>query len=87
MPDAFAIESKAPSSVKWCGRLAALISACDGVATGREHLERAQQQGLIGGDVTQAEFADVLGTLIGQGILRLRERPLPARETAAEGPA
>ncbi len=89
VPDAFAIESKAPfvSEVRCGPWLAALISACDGVATGREHLERAQQQGLIGGDVTQAEFADVLGTLIGQGILRVRERPLPAREMAPEGPA
>ena len=79
-PDAFAIESKTPfvSELRCGSWLAAVISECDGTRTWREHMERAQQQGLVSREATGDEFAGVLGALVSQGILRVRERPLPA---------
>ena len=78
-PVAFGIESKAPfvSELRCGSWLAAVISACDGTATWREHTERAQQQGLVSREATGDELAGVLATLVSQGILRIRERPLP----------
>jgi SAM-dependent methyltransferase len=81
VPGAFAVESKLPFvSELRCGKwLAGVISQCDGVRTWRDHFEEAQRDGLIdSAEASAEEFAGLLGMLVGQGILRLRERPLPA---------
>ena len=83
--DAYAIESKAPwVSELRCGPwLAGAIAACDGSKTWREHFTSAQQGGGLESEATAEEFAGLLGMLVGQGILRIRERPVPADSRAA----
>jgi SAM-dependent methyltransferase len=78
-PAVFAIESKLPFiSELRCGNwLVSVISECDGARTWREHFDRALREGIVGPETTGEEFGEVLGMLVGQGILRLRERPLP----------
>jgi methylase of polypeptide subunit release factors len=78
-PVAFAVESGTPfnSEVRCQNWMVALLSECSGEKTWREHLERARRLGTIGPEATEDEFAGILRTLAGQGILRVRERPLP----------
>lgn len=78
-PEAFGLEAKEPFMTDLrCGRsMVALISACDGTLTWREQLRRAQQEGSIGAETEEDEFARILGMLVSQGILRVSERPLP----------
>ena len=82
-PEAFAIESKLPfvSELRCGSWLVTLVSECDGAKTWRDHLERARQEDLFSAETTGEEFADVLRTLVAQGILRLRERPLPPEQS------
>jgi len=78
-PAAFALESGTPfnSEVRCKDWMVALLSECDGSVTWRDHYDRAKRDGLISPDTPEDEFAGVLRTLAGQGILRVRERPLP----------
>jgi len=78
-PEAFGIESKEPFATEMrCGKwLIAVISECDGARSWGEHFEKAKREGLISPETTGDEFAGVLGTLVSQGILGIRERPMP----------
>jgi hypothetical protein len=78
-PEAFGVESKEPfASEMRCSKwLAAVIAECDGVKTWREHLEKAKVGGLIKPQTTEDEFANLLATLVSQGVLRISERPIP----------
>jgi SAM-dependent methyltransferase len=77
---AFGIESKTPfvSDLRCGSWLAAVISECDGARTWSEHFDRARQEGLISPETSEDEFAGILAMLVYQGILRLRENPLPS---------
>ncbi len=78
-PAAFAVESGTPfnSEVRCKDWMVALLSECGGNFTWREHFERVKRLGMISPDTTEDEFAGILRALAGQGILRVRERPLP----------
>ena len=79
-PEAFAIEAKAPfvSELRCPGWMAGLISRCDGIQSWGQHFAAARQEKLIDPDTPAEEFAALLGMLVGQGILRIRERPFPS---------
>jgi SAM-dependent methyltransferase len=80
VPAEFTIASSGPfeAMVSCPAWLAALISWCDGVATWRDLLARAQRDGLIAEESAPDELARILAMLAGRGILRLRERELNA---------
>jgi hypothetical protein len=58
--------------------MAGLISRCDGIQSWGQHFAAARQEKLIDPDTPAEEFAALLGMLVGQGILRIRERPFPS---------
>ncbi|SPE38463.1 Methyltransferase small (fragment) [Candidatus Sulfopaludibacter sp. SbA3] len=78
-PVAFAVECGTPfnSEVRCKDWMVTLLSECNGDSTWRDHFDRVKRLGLISDDTTDYEFAGVLRTLAGQGILRVKERPLP----------
>jgi methylase of polypeptide subunit release factors len=79
-PAAFAVECGTPfnSEVRCKDWMVALLSECNGDSTWRDHFERAKGLGTISTETTGDEFAGILRALAGQGILRIRERPLPS---------
>jgi methylase of polypeptide subunit release factors len=78
-PAAFAVECGTPfnSEVRCKDWMVALLSECNGDFTWRDHFERLRRLGIIVPETTEDEFAGILRVLAGQGILRIRERPLP----------
>lgn len=76
---ACAISSSTPfdSVVRCQDWTVALIAECTGEVTWRRHFEHAKREGLISADTPEDDFADLLRTFAGHGILRLRERQLP----------
>jgi methylase of polypeptide subunit release factors len=78
-PVAFAVECGTPfnSEIRCKDWMVALLSECQGDGSWREHFERARRLGMISMDATEDEFAGILRALAGQGILRIRERPMP----------
>ena len=86
-PQFFAVESYAPfnSEVRCASWLVALISACDGAHSWREQFERAVREGLVNPETSAAEFGGLLAALVGQGILRLPEHPLPPDHLPLDG--
>ena len=78
-PVGFAVECGTPfnSEVRCKDWMVAVLSACTGESPWREHFERAKRNGMISLETTADEFAGILRALAGQGILRIRERPLP----------
>jgi hypothetical protein len=57
--------------------MVALLHECNGENTWQEHFERSKSLNQISSETTEDEFAGILRVLAGQGILRLRERPMP----------
>jgi len=78
-PVAFAVESGTPfnSEIRCKDWMVGLLSECNGDATWRDHFDRVKRVGMISPDTTEDEFAGILRALAGQGILRVRERPMP----------
>lgn len=78
-PAGFALECGTPfdSEVRCSDWMVSLLSDCNGDGTWRNHFERVKSLGVISSDTTEDEFAEVLRALAGQGILRIRERPMP----------
>jgi SAM-dependent methyltransferase len=77
-PELYGIEINEPfvtdlRCAKWT---VALIASCDGRRTWREVLEDSRKAGLVADEVPNDEFADLLRALVGQGLLRVAERPL-----------
>jgi SAM-dependent methyltransferase len=75
----YAVESSSPfnSELRCPAWLVNVLSGCNGSRTWREHFERALREGLVEPETTAQEFAGVLAAVVGQGILRLPEHPLP----------
>lgn len=78
-PAVYAVQCRAPfdSEIRCKEGMVALLSECKGVRTWREHYKHAIGHHLIGPDTSEDEFAAMLRALAAQGILRLRERPMP----------
>jgi methylase of polypeptide subunit release factors len=79
-PAAFAVQCATPfdSEIRCKEWMVALLSECQGQLSWRHHFARAKDLGMISSDTTEDEFAGILRALAGQGILRIRERPMPA---------
>jgi SAM-dependent methyltransferase len=79
-PAAFALSTSTPfdSEVRCQDWMVGLLAECIGEGTWRDHYNRARRDGLISPETPEDEFAGLLRTLAGQGVLRIRERPLPA---------
>jgi hypothetical protein len=75
----FTLETARPfdSTVQCQGWLAAIVSACDGVKTWREHFAGAQEAGTVAPGDTAEDFAQVLRPFVSAGILRLADWPMP----------
>jgi hypothetical protein len=88
VPQTFAVESESPfnSEMGCAAWMLSVLSACDGSRSWREHHERAVREGLVAGDTPLDEFAGLLGRMAGQGILRLREHPLPPDAPGPDAP-
>ena len=78
VPELFGLETSGPfhSELRCQSWLVALISDCDGSRTWGEHFEKARAEKLISSEITREEFVELLSVLAGQGILRIRERPV-----------
>src|SRR5262249_27558505 len=77
-PERYGIEIHEPfvtdlRCAKWT---VALIASCEGRRTWCEVLADSRRAGFIGNEVPDNEFADLLRALVGQGLLRVTERPL-----------
>ncbi|HWB83591.1 MAG TPA: methyltransferase [Bryobacteraceae bacterium] len=82
VPEVFVFESSQPfqSECRVQGWLARTVAACDGARTWGEHYESARQEGSLPPQVTEADFAAILGAMVSNGVLRIADRPLPAAE-------
>jgi SAM-dependent methyltransferase len=78
VPEMFGIEIKEPfvTDLRCSQWMVALIAACDGEKTWGELLDRGRENGIFHTEIPNDELAEVLRTLVAQGILRIRERPL-----------
>jgi carbamoyltransferase len=76
---AFSVESQSPfnSELRCAAWLVAILSECKGDRSWRDHYQRAVREDLISAETSPEEFGNLLGTLVGQGILRIPEHPLP----------
>ena len=79
VPSAFAFQCGTPfeSEIRCSDWMVPLLMECNGDGTWRDHFDRARNSGLIHPDTPEDEFVGILRALAGQGILRLRERPMP----------
>ena len=62
-----------PASVDCSADVAAFLAHCDGTRTARDHLRSLRNQGVVGPDMDEDQFALMLHSLIGSGFLTLGE--------------
>jgi hypothetical protein len=65
--------------------IAQIVARCQGKATWREHFEYARTSGMIDAATTSEEFASLLATLAGNGLLRVSTRPWPDEISYSHG--
>jgi len=78
-PAVYALQCGTPfdSEIRCKEWMVALLSNCNGELTWREHFERGKHAGMISPDTPEDEFVGILRAVAAQGILRVRERPMP----------
>jgi hypothetical protein len=57
--------------------LARIVARCDGHDNWRQHFESAKSGGVIPGNTPESEFMAVLEPLVSNGLVWIKERPLP----------